>query len=872
MKLTACYMVKNEEKNLARSLDSLAGVVDDIVVVDTGSTDKTKAIAAAYGAKIYDFPWQDDFSAPRNFAIEQTDADWILFLDADEFFSTRPAIKEFLSRQKRLPDAYMVMRRNQEDGQDKEAGLGMDWCCRLFRRVRELRYQGIIHEQLTRANGELCIANLPQEIFLWHTGYQHGLLEEKLRRNLKLLEKDSQEKGETPHHWLHMIDCYFGLGDYERAYKYALKVRQSELEIFNNETHLYHMLIESMRQLQLPAQDMLPYAEEALQKYPTMPEFHGEKGMILCAMGELLEARKELEAALACYQHPEKWPAQAGYFSRQSAAVVKARLEELYQLEREQENQMEQVRITACYIVRNEAENLARSLASIKGQYDELVVVDTGSTDNTKTVAQEYKARLYDFPWQDDFAAARNFALAQVKTEWVLFLDADEYLSPDSPGKLHDLVTRAGKNELLLFAMQNIEPTSGEVLMEFWAPRCYCYRQERRYIGAIHEELRDNGAIIEAAARVAAEEIMLIHTGYAAAVSKKKARRNLQLLHKALEQEAEPRRLYRYLAEAYDGIGDQKSAEAWALRDVAQGRQSVVYASASYRLLLRYYAQTAQQENRYILAANAVREFPEIPEFHAELAECLASMGNWAEAEQQADLAERTYVNRTGVEPVMFTDAMLDTLRQRRKTWRENLSIENDEVLSVLRRAQQGKTGQYPQQVLTALADNVPQLTRALLALEREQTLAAQALLRRGEKLLPAAMAQVWAAYRNQQGGVPSADDYGLMLKEALIYGDETQRQRFLQLSLQMTTAEVYQAAEAAFKEELWEEAFSIYETIPADAPEVTAEFWHHVGICLYHLRESAAAIECLQRAQTLGCKNRSIPAYIQWSQEQSHD
>ena len=872
MKLAACYMVKNEEKNLARSLGSIAGVVDDIVVVDTGSTDKTKAIAAGFGARIYDFPWQEDFSAPRNFAIEQTDADWILFLDADEFFAAKPAIKEFLSSQQKLPDAYMVMRRNQEDGQDKDAGLGTDWCCRLFRRARELRYQGIIHEQLTRADGALCIANLPKEIYLWHTGYQHGLLEEKLRRNLKLLEKDSREKGETPHHWLHMIDCYFGLGDYQRAYQYALKVRQSELEIFNNEAHLYHMLIESMRQLKLPAQDMLPYAEEALQKYPTMPEFHGEKGMILCALGELKEARQELETAIVCYQHPERWPAQTGYFTKKSAAVVRARLEELYQLEQEQESKVEQARITACYIVRNEADNLARSLASIKGQYDDLIVVDTGSTDTTKAVAQEYQARLYDFTWQDDFAVARNYALDQVKTEWVLFLDADEYLRPDSPSNLHDLVARAGNYEVLLLAMQNIEPTSDEVLMEFWAPRCYRYRQERRYVGAIHEELRDNGAVIESVARVAPEEIMLIHTGYAAAVSKEKATRNLLLLHKAMEQEADPQRLYRYLAEAYDGIGDQKSAEAWALRDVAQGRQPVVYASASYRLLLRYYAQSEQQENRYILAANAVREFPEVPEFHAELAECLASMEKWAEAEQQADLAERTYVNRTGAEPVMFTDEMLDTLRQRRKTWQENISIGNDEVLSVLRRAQQENSGQYPQKLLTALADNVPQLTRALLALEREQTSAVQALLGRGEKLLPAAMAQVWAAYRGLQGVLPSADGYGLMLKEALVYGDESQRQRFLQLSLQMTTAEVYQAAEAAFQEELWEEAFRMYETIPADAPEVTAEFWHHAGICLYHLRESAAAIECLQRAQALGCRNRSIPAYIQWSQELSHD
>ena len=87
MKISACYITKNEEKVLDRSLRSLCHQVDEIIVVDTGSTDRTKEIAAGYGARIYDFHWQGDFAAARNEAIRYATGDWIIFLDADESFA-----------------------------------------------------------------------------------------------------------------------------------------------------------------------------------------------------------------------------------------------------------------------------------------------------------------------------------------------------------------------------------------------------------------------------------------------------------------------------------------------------------------------------------------------------------------------------------------------------------------------------------------------------------------------------------------------------------------------------------------------------------------------------------------------------------------
>ena len=86
--------------------------------------------------------------------------------------------------------------------------------------------------------------------------------------------------------------------------------------------------------------------------------------------------------------------------------------------------------LSACLIVKNEAAHLPRCLASVRELVDEMVVVDTGSTDETPAIATAYGARVLAFAWRDDFSAARNFGLGQARGEWLLVLDADEALEP----------------------------------------------------------------------------------------------------------------------------------------------------------------------------------------------------------------------------------------------------------------------------------------------------------------------------------------------------------------------------------------------------------------------------------------------------------
>ncbi|MBI2656740.1 glycosyltransferase family 2 protein, partial [Candidatus Woesearchaeota archaeon] len=110
--ISLCMIAKNEEKFLEQCLNSVKDIVDEIIIVDTGSTDKTKDIAKKFNAKVYDFKWIDDFSAARNESIKHAAKDWILVLDADEILDEegRKAIRELVNNKEN--DAYLLLQKN----------------------------------------------------------------------------------------------------------------------------------------------------------------------------------------------------------------------------------------------------------------------------------------------------------------------------------------------------------------------------------------------------------------------------------------------------------------------------------------------------------------------------------------------------------------------------------------------------------------------------------------------------------------------------------------------------------------------------------------------------------------------------------------
>ena len=329
------------------------------------------------------------------------------------------------------------------------------------------------------------------------------------------------------------------------------------------------------------------------------------------------------------------------------------------------------MKISACYIVKDEAKVLARSLESVRESVEEIVVVDTGSTDGSQKIARQYGARVIQSAWQDDFALARNKAIEQACGDWIVFLDADEYFDVGRKN-IRSLLQEHQQDDVdvFLIRMHNIDEESGALLVDFFAPRIFRNRPELRYAGRIHEQLLESGQTVQRIAFLPENQLSIIHTGYSASMSRQKAERNLHLLLHELQQTEQPERLYGYLAEAYDGLGDVQKACEYAYKDIARGRQNLTYASHSYRILLKLLSEDSSRfVERRQAAAAAVRDFPELPEFHAEHAECLAYVFQYEEALAEMKQAVSAQRNYQGLEPMMFPETAVQLCQERMELW-----------------------------------------------------------------------------------------------------------------------------------------------------------------------------------------------------------
>lgn len=190
--VSACLIVKDEEENLPSCLASLEGVADEVVVYDTGSSDRTVELARRAGAIVIEGYWDDDFSRARNAALEQCRGEWIAWLDADETLRCEDpvALRELLARTAPDVDGYSVSIDNATG-----AGVGalfVHAACRLFRRAR-CEWTGRLHEQVAGRTDHRPVATLGLELArVHHTGYTNQAMaqREKAARNLRVAEAE----------------------------------------------------------------------------------------------------------------------------------------------------------------------------------------------------------------------------------------------------------------------------------------------------------------------------------------------------------------------------------------------------------------------------------------------------------------------------------------------------------------------------------------------------------------------------------------------------------------------------------------------------------------------------------------------------------
>ncbi len=250
--LTLSMIIKNEEKYLRNCLESAKNVVDEIVIVDTGSIDNSLKIAKEFNANIFHFNWLNDFSAARNFALSKSTGDWILYLDADERISQSSIseIKQITDTEKKLGIQCLV----NSISTNKKNSQKMKYV-RLFKNDKKIYFTGKAHEQIEPSLIQNNYKIIDSNIEILHYGYDVSdeKLKEKAERNLKLLLIDYQK---SPNSYLayQIANSYSIIKDLENSVRYfkkALKDKNLNNE-FKSICYL-HLADYEMRQNNLDA-------------------------------------------------------------------------------------------------------------------------------------------------------------------------------------------------------------------------------------------------------------------------------------------------------------------------------------------------------------------------------------------------------------------------------------------------------------------------------------------------------------------------------------------------------------------------------------------------------------------------------------------
>ena len=530
--VSACMIVKNEEAMIEDCLKSLRGAVSEIILVDTGSTDRTIEIARRYNCKIYRTNWKNDFSEARNISLSYATGTHILIIDADERLVNPTALVQFLQSRASDEGRYadiggwlikVVSRARRVDG---GTDVYITNLLRLFRNYPDVRFDGIIHEQVVESiiTHGWKIENSPLEIN--HLGYSFGVekMKQKQYRNLELLNIAIEKNPQDAYNLYNRAKTYLSLRQPEKAeadtervleiadkggsvrpqalnyggitaaqlgkYSIAIERAKESLSLVPNQGFAHFILGESYMHLGQFEEALNEYrimGEQ--QKHPSLESFIvGEYylppeqvrykiGKCLLGLNRPDEAEKmfsdenadsflglaQVEFRRKNYEKTREYLARAKKEEPERAELIRYIKQfddsmEMLELRRERAKAETKISfddktirtathlpkgnivsdceinhalkpvLSVSMIVKNEEKFLPDCLESIREIADEIIIVDTGSTDRTKEIAASFGAKIFDFEWCDDFSAARNEALKHCNGEWILYLDADERL------------------------------------------------------------------------------------------------------------------------------------------------------------------------------------------------------------------------------------------------------------------------------------------------------------------------------------------------------------------------------------------------------------------------------------------------------------
>lgn len=633
--LSVCMIVRNEERFIEKSLRSVLPIANEIIVVDTGSTDRTLEIVAQFPAKIHHFEWKNDFSEARNFAISLASSPFIFSIDADEELQNPESIVKLLQTAKDDEGGWLV---NNISFASRKGGIGYDTFAtkllRIFRRHPKIRFTGQVHEQIHESIFSLGLKIRDSEALLLHYGYSLSPkeMQDKQLRNLNLLLSALEREPTNSYLLFQIAKTYLALdklidannyiqlclqyvkpesavrpqalnyggiisfkyGDYTLAIERALE----SLKIIPNQSFANFILGETYSAM-MQYEKALGYyfaMETALRNPDPKALVVGDYFLPFeqlffrigrCFIGMQLPKEAEKYFRMGLDTNPNDFDCIRGlanalvlqYKFNDARTLLQTfafrvpelnnEIEQLIKQINQMENKTESrfvhsplpathnvmsnptgektenntdVFISLSMIVKNEEKYLEGCLESVRAIADEIVIVDTGSTDRTKEIASNYGARIFDFQWSDDFAVARNESLRHCRGQWIIYLDADERIVHPKPESLIDILRNAQEDIGAFYCLiesEHYQMDGSTELHRGGYPRIFrnLGYPKIKFIGRVHEQIAPS--IFENGYKIVFSDITIRHLGYnqSREVMEEKIRRNYRMLIAHVQEE-----------------------------------------------------------------------------------------------------------------------------------------------------------------------------------------------------------------------------------------------------------------------------------------------------------------------------------------------
>ncbi|MBA2942390.1 glycosyltransferase [Paenibacillus sp. CGMCC 1.16610] len=337
--LSLCMIVKNEEKVLERCLDSVRDLVDEIIIVDTGSTDSTKEIARKYTDHIYDFVWINDFSAARNKGIAKATGKWILIMDADEYIEQADVhnLREMLINEEPRADVVLNIKIISFTGDSlAESNILESTTDRIFPNHMGILFNRPIHEQLVSIHST-ALNRYPISFRIYHTGYLKEVLLEKNKteRNMAIFDQMKKEGKFTAYDYFTLANEYHSQKDFKKSAYYYQRGFSGCNPNFQWYIHCLAGLISSLFNSG-SIKEAWDLVESKLSQYINYPEYHCIRAIFYEYFGLFSEAKSEYEEALLCSErladlNKDAWIISPDYGSK----LPQIRLKDLHYRERD---------------------------------------------------------------------------------------------------------------------------------------------------------------------------------------------------------------------------------------------------------------------------------------------------------------------------------------------------------------------------------------------------------------------------------------------------------------------------------------------------------------------------------------------------------